>query len=112
MVGHIAAPEVTGDDTPASLSPQLVENLRQELGFSGVIVTDSMAMEGITDRYSAADAAVKAIQAGVDVLLMPDGLAEAFDAVVTAVEDGRIPESRIDESATRVLMIKEKRGLI
>lgn len=112
MVGHIAAPEVTGDDTPASLSPQLVESLRQELGFSGVIVTDSMAMEGITDQYSAADAAVEAIQAGVDVLLMPDGLAEAFDAVVAAVEDGRIPESRIDESATRVLMLKEKRGLI
>lgn len=112
MVGHIAAPQVTGNDTPASLSPQLMENLRGELGFSGAIVTDSLAMEGITDRYSAGEAAVQAIQAGVDILLMPDGLTEAFDAVMEAVADGIIPESRIDESAARVLALKEKRGLI
>ena len=112
MAGHIAAPEVTGNDLPASLSPQLLQSLRQELGFDGVIVTDSLAMEGITSRYTPAQAAVQAIQAGADILLMPDGLAEAFDAVVAAVEEGSIPESRIDESATRVLTLKLKSGRI
>lgn len=112
MAGHIAAPGVTGNDLPASLSPQLLQSLRQELGFDGVIVTDSLAMEGITNRYTPAQAAVQAVQAGADILLMPDGLAEAFDAVVAAVEEGAISESRIDESATRVLTLKLKSGLI
>lgn len=112
MAGHIAAPEVTGEDTPASLSPQLMGRIRTGLGFSGAIVTDSLAMEGITGLYSAGEAAVLAVQAGADILLMPNGLAEAFDAVVAAVEEGAIPESRIDESAARVLALKEKRGLI
>lgn len=112
MAGHIAAPEVTGNDLPASLSPQLLQSLRQELGFDGVIVTDSLAMEGITNRYTPAQAAVQAVQAGADILLMPDGLADAFDAVVAAVEEGTIPESRIDESATRILALKLKSGLI
>ena len=112
MVGHIAAPEVTGNDLPASLSPQLVGTLRSELGYTGAIITDSMAMEGITDQHSAGEAAVLAIQAGIDILLMPNGLTEAFDAVVAAVEDGAIPESRIEESAARVLALKLKRGLI
>ena len=112
MVGHIAAPEVTGNDLPASLSPQLVGTLRSELGYTGAIITDSMAMEGITDQHLAGEAAVLAIQAGIDILLMPNGLTEAFDAVVAAVEDGTIPESRIEESAARVLALKLKRGLI
>ena len=112
MVGHIAAPEVTGNDLPASLSPQLVGTLRSELGYTGAIITDSMAMEGITDQHSAGEAAVLAIQAGIDILMMPNGLTEAFDAVVAAVEDGAIPESRIEESAARVLALKLKRGLI
>ena len=112
MAGHIAAPEVTGEDTPASLSPRLMGSIRTGLGFSGAIVTDSLAMEGITGLYSAGEAAVLAVQAGADILLMPNGLAEAFDAVVAAVEEGTIPESRIDESAARVLALKEKRGLI
>ena len=87
-------------------------SIRTGLGFSGAIVTDSLAMEGITGLYSAGEAAVLAVQAGADILLMPNGLAEAFDAVVAAVEEGTIPESRIDESAARVLALKEKRGLI
>ncbi len=112
MVGHISAPGVTGEDTPASLSPRLLESLRRELAFEGVIVTDSLAMEGITRRYTPAQAAVLAVQAGADMLLMPDGLAEAFDAVVAAVEEGSIPESRVNESVARILALKQKSGLI
>lgn len=112
MAGHIAAPQVTGEDTPASLSQPLLQSLRQELGFDGVIVTDSLAMEGITGLYTPGQAAVQAVQAGADILLMPDGLAEAFDAVTAAVEEGTIPPSRIDESAARVLALKAKGGLI
>ena len=112
MAGHIAAPQVTGGDKPASLSPQLVGMLRSELGYTGAIVTDSLAMEGVTGLYSAGEAAVLAVQAGADILLMPAGLAQAFDAVAAAVEDGTNNERRIDESAARVLALKEKRGLL
>lgn len=112
MAGHIAAPGVTGEDTPASMSPELLESLRQELEFDGVIVTDSLAMEGITKQYSPAQAAVLAVQAGADILLMPDDLAESFDAVVAAVEEGTIPESRVEESVARILALKQECGLI
>ena len=112
MAGHIAAPGVTGENTPASLSPELLESLRQDLEFDGVIVTDSLAMEGITKQYSPAQAAVLAVQAGADILLMPDDLAESFDAVVAAVEEGTIPESRVEESVARILALKQECGLI
>ena len=112
MAGHIAAPGVTGEDTPASMSPELLESLRQELEFDGVIVTDSLAMEGITKQYSPAQAAVLAVQAGADILLMPDDLAESFDAVVAAVEEGTIPESRVEESVARILALKQECRLI
>lgn len=79
MVGHIALPQVTGDHTPASLSGTIVTGLlRQELGFAGVIVTDAMDMDGITDSYTAGEAAVLALEAGVDMLLMPEELDEAL----------------------------------
>lgn len=112
MVGHIAAPNVTGDLTPASLSGTVIrEYLRGELGFTGLVITDSMAMHGVSDAYSSGDAAIAAIQAGVDIVLMPEVLSEAFDAVVTAVENGTISETRLDESVYRVLQYKQLYGI-
>ena len=112
MVGHIAAPNVTGDLTPASLSPQLIDGyLRGELGFAGLVVTDSMAMHAITDAYSSGDAAIAAINAGADIVLMPEVLSEAFDAVAAAVESGVISEARLDESVYRVLQYKQLYGV-
>lgn len=113
MAGHIQAPDAWDDGLPASLSPcALTGILREELGFEGVIVTDSLAMGAITEAYTPGQAAVMALQAGADLLLMPAGLPEAFDGVMDAVRDGRLSEDRIDESVARVLALKEELGLL
>ena len=109
MTAHIAVPKVTGDDLPSTLSPVILQDkLRDELGFDGVIVTDAMDMGAITKQFSNTEATIKAIQAGVDIILCPQGFVEAFDAVVKAVEKGEIEESRIDESVHRILKLKKK----
>lgn len=116
MVGHIAAPNaVEGEesDLPATFSRALITDvLRDELGFAGVVVTDSLAMGAITETYTPGEAAVLALQAGADLLLMPAGLAQAYDGVLAAVEDGRLTEERIDESVARILALKQQAGLL
>jgi len=113
MVGHIAAPEITGTLTPASMSPEIVNDiLRQQLGFDGVVITDSLAMGAVTDSYTPGEAAVNAIEAGCDVLLCPYDLQQAFEAVVDAVSSGTISEERIDESVYRILLLKQTYGLL
>ena len=107
MTAHIAAPEVTGSELPSTLSPLILQDkLRGELGYTGIIITDALGMGAISQHYTSAEAAVKCIQAGADILLMPQNLPEAFDAVMAAVEDGTIPQARIDESVRRVLTLK------
>lgn len=111
MVGHIAAPALGDGDVPASLSRVIVtEWLRGKVldGVPALVVTDSLAMGAITELYGPGDAAVGALQAGCDLLLMPDGLTEAFDAVLAAVEDGRISTERLDESVGRILRAKQQ----
>ncbi len=113
MVAHIAVPNAASDGLPASLSQEIITHrLRGELGFDGVVITDSLAMGAITQSYSAADAAVLSLQAGADLLLMPNGLPEAFDGVMDAVENGGLDEARIDESVRRVLTLKQAYGLL
>ena len=113
MAAHITVPQVTGDDTPASLSSfMLTDLLRGELGYQGLIVTDSLAMQAITDVYTPGQAAVKALQAGADLLLMPNGLAEAYTAVLEAVQNGTIPQQRLDESVQRILQCKYQYGIL
>ena len=110
MVGHIAAPAMGTGDTPASLSKTMVTDLlRGELlaGEDALLVTDSLAMGAITEQYEPGEAAVQAFLAGNDLLLMPAGLEEAFDAVLGAVQDGTIPEERLEESVARILRFKE-----
>ena len=113
MTAHIAAPNVTGNDEPSTISYTiLTKKLRGELGFEGLIITDALSMGAIREKYSSSEACVRCLQAGVDVLLMPYDYFEAFDGVVRAVENGVIPESRIDESVYRILKFKmEKMGL-
>lgn len=107
MVGHVSVPEITGDNTPSSLSSLMVTDvLRSEMGFKGVVVTDAMNMGAITEYYSDADAAVKAIQAGVDLLLMPKDFKAAYQGVLDAVAEGTITEERINESLHRIFRIK------
>lgn len=107
MTAHIAAPKITGNDLPATLSPVILqEKLRGELGFKGIIVTDAMDMGAITTQFGNAEAAIKSIQAGVDVVLCSREFTQVFDAVVKAVEKGEIKVSRIDESVKRILALK------
>ena len=108
MTAHIAAPKVTGNNLPSTLSPVILqEKLRGELGFKGIIVADAMDMGAIVQEFGVEESAVKAIQAGIDIVLCPLHFVNAFDAVVKAVEDGKIEESRIDESVRRILKLKE-----
>ena len=113
MVTHLSYPNIVGDDTPADLSSGIVTDLlRDTLGFRNVIITDSHAMASITDRYSAGEAAVKALAAGCDMILMPDDLQAAFDAVKAAVADGTLTQARIDESVLRILTVKAEFGIL
>ena len=108
MAGHISDPTVTGDDTPASLSQTFIQDiLRTRLGYDGAVITDSLRMGAITDYYSSGDAAVAAINAGVDLLLMPSDFTAAYQAIMDAVQNGTISEERIDESLTRILRLKQ-----
>lgn len=109
MTAHIAAPQVTGSAVPATMSRTLLtDKLRGELGFQGLIITDALSMGAIMQQYSSAEACVQCILAGADLLLMPYDYPQAFEGVLQAVQDGRIPESRIDESVTRILRFKQR----
>lgn len=113
MVSHITAVNVTNDNLPASMSETMItEKLRNELGYDGVVITDAMAMGAIADNYTSAQAAVTAVKAGVDIVLMPQNLDEAFDGVINAVTDGEISMARLDESVMRILRLKAKYKLI
>ena len=107
IVGHVSVPNVIGDDTPSSLSEKMIsEVLRKALGFKGVVMTDYLNDANIVKNYSASDAAVKAIQAGADLLLEPENFEEAYDGVLKAVKNGKISEDRIDESLYRIFRVK------
>ncbi len=108
MTAHIGAPKVTGSDIPSTMSPIILQNkLRGELGYKNIIITDGMEMGAITQQYSSAEAAVGSIQAGVDIVLGPKNLVEAFDAVIDAVNKGIISEERINQSVRRILKLKQ-----
>ena len=107
MAAHISAPRVTGDDTPASLSKTMITDiLRGQMGYDGIVVTDAMNMGAVTEQYTSAQAAVKALQAGADLVLMPEDFQEAYQGVLDAVKDGTLTEQRINESVTRIVKLK------
>ena len=113
MVGHIETPNVAADGLPATLSSiMMTDILRGELGFDGVIVSDSFVMGAITESYEPADAAVCYIQAGGDIILMTPDLPAAHQGIMDAVNAGTIAESRIDESLKRILKAKDQAGLL
>ncbi len=113
MLSHITAERITSDGLPSSLSHEMIERkLRKELDYDGVIITDSMSMKAITDHYSSGEAAVLAISAGADIVLMPENFTEAFDSLHEAVGSGTLSEARLDRSVLRILSLKEKYGLL
>lgn len=113
MVGHISTPNATGDDLPASLSSTMMGDiLRKELGFDGVIISDSFSMGAITLGNSPADAAVAFFRAGGDMLLLPEDFPAAYQGVLDAIGAGTLSQDRIDESVRRILEAKAAAGLI
>lgn len=109
MVGHVSLPNIVGDSTPAPLSSAVAQGmLRDSLGYTGIIVTDSLSMGAITDYYTPAEAAVAALKAGCDIPLMPERLDEAYQGVLSAVQVGELTEERLDESLTRILTAKQE----
>lgn len=111
MAGHLIVSDI--DDEPAPFSHKfMTELLRSELGFDGVIITDSLQMKAMTDYYGSGEIARKAVLAGVDMLLCPADPKEAVNALQNAVEKGEISEQRIEESVRRILIVKIRRGII
>ncbi len=107
MISHISVPKVIGDNTPSSLSKIMVTDiLRERMGYQGIIITDSMSMGAVIDTYGSGEAVLEALQAGVDMILMPQDFREAYEGVLDAVAEGILTEQRIDESVVRIL--KEK----
>ncbi|KAF0092614.1 MAG: beta-N-acetylhexosaminidase [Fusobacteria bacterium] len=108
MMAHISVPNIIGDNTPASLSFFMInEVLRNQQGFKGVVITDSLSMGAISQNFSSDKAAILAIQGGADILLMPKDFHTAYIGILNAVTNGEISETRIDESITRILYLKK-----
>lgn len=109
MVGHIAVPEVTGNNLPATFSEEIIsECLRKELGYDGIVITDSMRMGAIINYYDAAQAAVDVLLAGGDMILMPQDFHASYQAILNAVENQVLTEERIDNSLRRIYRVKLK----
>ncbi|MFJ1784492.1 glycoside hydrolase family 3 protein [Streptomyces anulatus] len=112
MTAHIVVPALDPSEDPATLSrPILTGILREELGYDGVVVTDSLGMEGVRTKYGDDRVPVLALLAGVDQLLNPPNLSVAWNAVLEAVRGGELSEARVDESILRILRLKSRLGL-
>jgi len=107
MITHMAAPNLSGNQDPCTFSEEVVTNiLRKELGYDGVVITDALNMKAISEYNSSEEAAIKALKAGCDMLLMPEDYQEAYEGVLQAVKDGTISEQRINDSLLRIYRIK------
>jgi len=112
MTAHMAVPAFEPENEPATVSAKILTGLlRGQLGFHGIIVTDAMDMQGLASLYNTGESAVRSIEAGSDVLLMPRKAEDAINGVLAAIESGRLTRQRIDDSVIKVLSAKVKLGL-
>lgn len=123
MTAHVTFPQIDGskaisqkDGTeisiPATLSRKVLTDLmRDEMGYEGIVMTDAMNMKAISDHFGSVDAAIRAINAGADIILMPVGLEEVVTGVLEAVNKGDIEQEEIDKSVKRILTLKVERGI-
>lgn len=112
MAGHISVPKIDGDGRPAVFSEVLLTDvLRKQMGFEGIIITDAMNMGAVTESYDSGEAAVAALSAGADMILMPEDFDAAVQGVKDAVENGTLTEARIEESVMRILTLKAEKNM-
>ena len=112
MTAHLAVPALEPENEPATVSSKILTGLlREEMNFRGIVVTDAMDMQGLTSMFDTAEASVRSIEAGADVLLMPKKAEDAINGVVNAVQRGRINRKRLDDSVAKVLAAKARLGL-
>lgn len=112
MTAHIAYPKITGDLTPATFSSVLLtEVLRDELGFSGIVISDALEMGAVASTELSNDPVVAAVAAGVDLVLSPRDPIGAHEALVAAVENGTLDRSRVHQAVETILRAKARRGL-
>ena len=113
MISHMNLPNATTKNVPSSVSKEIITDLiKNELGYKGIIITDSFSKAAITDEYSADEAAVNALKAGVDIILMPEDLEKAHSAIKDAVDSGEISKEQIEESVRKILSLKNEKGMI
>ncbi len=110
MMANVDFPAIDPSGVPAGLSAPMIRLLREDVGFDGVIATDSLVMGAIQERWTTGQAAVLALNAGADLLLVSKGgaVASMHDAVIAAVEDGSLGETRIDDALGRVMALKHR----
>ena len=107
MVGHLAIPSITGNSTPASLSKEVItELLKKELGFNGIVITDALNMGALTEQYTEEEIYINAINAGIDILLMPEFDNETIEIILKGVEEGTIKVEEINDSVEKILELK------
>jgi beta-N-acetylhexosaminidase len=112
MTAHLAVPSIEPEPIPATLSHRILTDLlKDELGYKGLVVTDALEMQGVASLFSPGEAAVRAVEAGADVLLMPVDPEASIKAIEAAIASGRLSRRRIDESALKVMTAKQKLGL-
>ena len=113
MISHLTLTNATEEKLPSSMSKEVItELLKNELGYKGIVITDALNMGAIANLYSSGEAAVKAVEAGNDMILMPIDVKAAHDGIMNAVKEGRISEERIKESARKILILKAEKNLI
>jgi beta-N-acetylhexosaminidase len=112
MTFHGAMPQIETSGVPATLSAAIIGRLlRDTLGFDGIAITDAMDMRGVLVQFGAREAAIRAVAAGADVLIQPEDVTVAIDAIVAGVTEGRIPAARVRDAARRILLAKATLGL-
>ena len=109
MVGHIALPKITNSNVPASLSKEIITNiLKNKLNFTGLVITDALNMKALTNNYTEKEIYINAINAGVDLLLMPQNPENAVKYIEEAIKENKISINQIDASVEKILNYKEK----
>lgn len=107
MISHVSLPKIRGDKRPASLSPEIITDIvREEWGYDGIVITDYMDKSCIYQKYTYAEAAVGAIEAGADMILSTKNFAKSYNGILDAVKKGQLTEERIDQSLTRIYKVK------